>query len=231
MTIQPSSADGAAARATTGSRWERGIRTLVDKLRKIEAGTGSSKALAGCRERFYRLFWELSRVKAGALLWCRGLGGGSGHDAEDAASAATNNLLRQEQEMTGVFGLGSLQDRDLCAYLSVTICRGAQQRVGEVLASHRRARGVRPASFEELERISDPSQDFLRWQQRCMDLRDVSAAIAPKYRARLPRAGKTPPGEVLVDICLGRKDENLARRTGQRLRKDIRDDLISMLGG
>jgi len=214
---------------TNTSKWGSAIKSLAAEFRNIKAGASSKKALAQCRDKFYRTFWELSRTKSKAVLWCRGFGSEAHEDAKDAASAATNNLLKQEMENTGVFGLGPVDDQELCAYLSGAICRGARHRVREVLSSHRRARGLWPAGSEELDEISDPVQDDLVLQQICMDIRDVSVAIAPKYKGRLPRAGKTPLSEVLIDVLLDKVESDLAKRTYQRLKKDVREDFRSMM--
>lgn len=215
---------------TSTSKWGSAIESLAADFRKIKAGAASKKALARCRDKFYRTFWELSRARSKAVLWCRGFGSEAHEDAKDAASAATNSLLKQEMENTGVFGLGPVDDRELRAYLSGAICRGARQRVREVLSSHRRARGIWPAGTEELDEVSDPAQDDLALPQICMDVRDVSMAIAPKYQGRLPRAGKTPLSDVIIDVLLDKVESDLPKRTYQRLRKDIREDFRSMMG-
>jgi hypothetical protein len=211
------------------SKWGSAIQSLAAEFRNLKACAAPGAALETCRNRFYRIFWELSCTKSKAVLWCRGFSAQANQDAEDAASVATTNLIKQEKDNTGVFGLGAVDDVELCAYLSATVCQGARQRVREIVTGHKRACGLWTETVDKAEKKSDPAQDDLRLQQLCMDVRDVSMAIAPKYKGRLPAVGTTPVGEVLIDVCLDRLEHDLAKRTYQRLRSDIREDLRTAL--
>lgn len=211
------------------SKWGDAIQSLAAEFMKIKSSAASSRTLRACRDNFYRIFWDLSRSKAKGVLWSRGLGGVS-EDAEDAASEATKILLKQECAGAGLFGRSFPDIGALCAYLSGAICQGIRQRVDDLLAGHRRARGLWPEDTEALMGLADPRQEEFKWKQVCMDVREVSMSIAPKYKGRLPLAGKTPMNQVLLDVCLERMEGALAKRTEQRLKKDIREDLRATMG-
>ena len=211
------------------SRWGRAIQSLAAVFKKFHDPAASPSAARAARAEFFRQFRELTWAKAKATLLGRGFEGGARENAEDAASDAVILLLKQEKAGRGVFGFKFADDEALCRYLSGAISRGAKQRVSEVLQGHSRARGLSPKGTEALVALPDPRQD-IKLQQVCMDVREVSLAIAPKYKGRLPEAGKTPLNELILNICLDKVESEMAKRSVQRLKKDIREDLRGGLG-
>lgn len=210
--------------------WGASIDSMAAHLKQFQStGTPSASARAS-REQFYLEFWKLSRKRAQTVLWSGGFEGAAPENAEDAASMAVQTLLQQECQGRGVFGTGFPAEEELRKYLSGAVKRGASQRVGAILQSDKRARGLSPAGMEAFDEVPDPRHEEFDLKRLCLDVREASIAIAPKYKGRLPEAGTTPLHEVLISVCLDKVEAGMAKRTYQRLQKDIRDDLAEAAG-
>jgi len=210
--------------------WGTSIESMAAHLKQFQSAQTPAQAARACREQFYLEFWKLSRKRARTVLWSDGFEGAAEQNAEDAASMAVQTLLQQESEGRGVFGASFPVDEELRKYLSGAVTRGASQRVRSILQADKRARGLSPAGVDVIDEVLDPRHEEFELKRLCMDVREVSLAIAPKYKGRLPAAGTTPLNEVLLAVCLDKLETDMAKRTYQRLQKDIRDDLAEASG-
>lgn len=210
--------------------WGASIESMAAHLKQFQSTHTPVKIAEACREEFYREFWELSRKRAKTALWTKGFTSGADQNAEDAASLAIQRLLDQEEKGTGVFRATFPSEEDLRKYLSGTVAGGAWQGVRDVLRAEKRACALSSVGMEALDKVLDPRHEEFDLKQLCMDVREASMAIAPKYKERLPEAGTTPLNEVLIGVCLDKVESDLAKRTYQRLQKDLREDLRATMG-
>jgi len=209
--------------------WGNSIQSMVSQIKQFQSTQTPGKIAEECRGKFYREFWELCRQRAKSTLWTRGFTSCAHENAEDAASFALLDVLVQECAGDGVFQ-STFSSEDHRRYLSGTVSKSVSKGVRAVLNGDKRACALSAVGTEALDGVIDPRHEEFDLKRLCMDVREVSMAIAPKYKGRLPDAGTTPLNEVLIKVCLKQVESDLAKRSYQRLQKDIREDLAEVAG-